>query len=89
MLYAILFVGMLGADSSAMEPKVVFGPFDSLQMCAAAGALGINELNAKHPDKDFRIDCAPTNEIKRRPGANLYDLTALRALARVPFAEPN
>ena len=71
MLYAILFVGSLGTDASAMEPRVAFGPFETLRQCAAAGALGINELNGKHPDKDFRIDCSPTNEIKRRPGAVL------------------
>lgn len=81
MFWFILFSASLNADIGAFEPKLVLGSFPSIELCAAAGAIGINDLNALHPDKDFRGECSQQNEIRRHPDEPLYDLQQLAALA--------
>lgn len=84
-MWMILFAAAIYADADAFEPKVMAGPFPSLEVCAAVAAIGISDLNTKHPDKDFRVECSTQKELKRHPDSPLYDLRDVAALAGAPF----
>ena len=52
-----LYASDHGAGFAKMRAKLKMGPFSDLAICYALGAIGMEELNKKYPDKDFAGGC--------------------------------
>jgi hypothetical protein len=78
--FAIFFVGALGASDAAMKPEVMAGPFPTLKACYAASALGIDGLNRKNQNRDFRAICS-TRKAWPVGHPHLHDLQSVVRLA--------
>jgi hypothetical protein len=52
-----LYAADRGAPESDFKWKLKIGPTQELFQCYALGAFGVNELNKKFPNKDFRGGC--------------------------------
>lgn len=76
MIIGVIFAGALGVAVADMTPAGVVVTFPSLHTCYAAMALVIDDLNQKHPDKDFAASCGhgprmTLQELANAVGANL------------------
>ena len=69
------------AGFAAMRAKLKLGPFPDLAICYALGAIGIEALNDKYPDKDFAGGCQNGEILYLREVAD-------RALALLPQDHP-
>lgn len=71
----VLFAGPHDGVAGIGAPKLTMGPFQTIERCYAAGALGINALASKHEDRDFRgacisdLDVLPIHDLATRAGA--------------------
>ena len=52
-----LFAADRGAPLTEFRWKTAAGPFEDIAICYAAGAIGMNGLNAANPNKDFLGRC--------------------------------
>lgn len=52
-----LYSSPRGAPLAEMQESVNAGPFPDVVVCLSVGALAIDELNGKNPDKDFMGLC--------------------------------
>lgn len=77
-VFFVLFFGPLGAAPESMNMALYLGPFDTAATCYAAGALSLDNLNSKHPDRDFRGSCVTGDPAHADPAASL-DLHQLAA----------
>jgi hypothetical protein len=77
MFWMILFSAAIYSADPAFQAQIAAGPFPELKVCAALGALMVSSLNQEHPDKDYRVECAPDHELKRHTGRRLYNLQQL------------
>lgn len=75
-----LYAADHGAGEGAMRFKVQVSGLQSLIACYIVGAITVDDLNRKHPDKDFMGGCRDGELLALRELSN-------RALALLPRGE--